>query len=91
MAEIIAMPKWGLTMEEGRIVEWMVDEDEPVEQGTILCIVETEKVNVEFPSPCAGLVARILVPENQTVAVGTPIAVIARTAEEAERVRGERL
>ncbi|MDQ7828046.1 MAG: lipoyl domain-containing protein [Armatimonadota bacterium] len=91
MVETVRMPKWGLTMAEGRIVEWMVDEDEPVTEGDVLCIVETEKTNVELPAPCAGVVARILVREGHTVTVGTPIAVIASTPEEAMRVRsGER-
>ncbi|MER3421030.1 MAG: 2-oxoglutarate dehydrogenase, E2 component, dihydrolipoamide succinyltransferase, partial [Chloroflexota bacterium] len=38
--------------------------------------VETEKVNVEIPSPFAGTLTEILVPEGQTVPVGTPLAVI---------------
>jgi len=83
------MPKWGLTMEEGVIAEWMVAEGEPVEQGNILCLVETEKTNVELPSPYAGIVARVLVEEGRPVPVGTPIAIIAATLDEARQVRGE--
>jgi pyruvate dehydrogenase E2 component (dihydrolipoamide acetyltransferase) len=89
MAEIVIMPKWGLTMEEGAIAEWMVGEDEPVEKGDVLCLVETEKTNVELPSPCSGVVARVLVEEGRAVAVGTPIMIIATTADEARQVRGE--
>ncbi len=85
------MPKWGLTMEEGRIVEWMVEEDDAIREGEVLCIVETEKTNVELPSPVTGIVARILVPEDRAVPVGTPIAVIARTPEDLGRVRSQGL
>jgi pyruvate/2-oxoglutarate dehydrogenase complex dihydrolipoamide acyltransferase (E2) component len=88
MATVITMPKWGLTMEEGRIVEWMVGEGEAVGEGEVLCVVETEKTNVELPSPCNGVVVRILVPEDQPVAVGTPIAVIAATPQEVARMPG---
>jgi len=81
------MPKWGLTMEEGVIAEWMVAEDEPVEKGDVLCLVETEKTNVELPSPYSGIVAHVLVEEGQPVPVGTPIAIIAATVDEARQVR----
>jgi len=81
------MPKWGLTMEEGVIAEWMVAEDEPVEKGDVLCLVETEKTNVELPSPYSGIVARVLVEEGRPVPVGTPIAIIAATVDEARQVR----
>ncbi len=87
MAETVIMPKWGLTMEEGTITEWMVGEDEPVEKGDILALVETEKTSVELPSPYAGIVARILIEDGETVPVGTPIMIIAASADEALMVR----
>jgi pyruvate/2-oxoglutarate dehydrogenase complex dihydrolipoamide acyltransferase (E2) component len=87
MADTVIMPKWGLTMEEGTITEWMVGEDEPVGNGDILALVETEKTSVELPSPYAGIVARILVEDGETVPVGTPIMIIATSADEALHVR----
>jgi pyruvate/2-oxoglutarate dehydrogenase complex dihydrolipoamide acyltransferase (E2) component len=87
MAETVIMPKWGLTMEEGTITEWMVGEDDPVENGDILALVETEKTSVELPSPYAGIVARILVEDGETVPVGTPIMIIAASADEVIQVR----
>jgi pyruvate/2-oxoglutarate dehydrogenase complex dihydrolipoamide acyltransferase (E2) component len=86
MAETVIMPKWGLTMEEGTITEWMVGEDDPVENGDILALVETEKTSVELPSPYAGIVARILIEDGETVPVGTPIMIIAASADEAAQV-----
>ena len=58
MAETVKLPKWGLTMEEATIVEWLVGEDESVEKGEIIAEVEAEKANIELPSPCSGVVAK---------------------------------
>jgi glutaconyl-CoA/methylmalonyl-CoA decarboxylase subunit gamma len=89
MADIIMMPKWGLTMEEGTIAEWMVGEGETVKQGDVLCVVETEKTCVELPSPYAGIVARVLVDDGEVVEVGAPILIIAASEQEAEQIRRE--
>ncbi|MBX5449242.1 biotin/lipoyl-containing protein [Thermogemmatispora sp.] len=87
MAETIAMPKWGLTMEEGTIVEWMVGEGDTVQQGDVLAVVETEKTSVELTSPFSGVVARVLVADGETVPVGTPLLVLASSPEEAAQLR----
>nr|BBH95910.1 hypothetical protein KTA_41090 [Thermogemmatispora argillosa] len=87
MAETIAMPKWGLTMEEGTIVEWMVGEGDPVQKGDVLAIVETEKTSVELTSPFSGVVARVLVADGETVPVGTPLLILASSPEEAAQLR----
>jgi pyruvate dehydrogenase E2 component (dihydrolipoamide acetyltransferase) len=87
MAETIAMPKWGLTMEEGTIVEWMVGEGDPVQKGDVLAIVETEKTSVELTSPFNGVVARVLVADGETVPVGTPLLLLASSPEEAAQLR----
>ncbi|WP_052888903.1 biotin/lipoyl-containing protein [Thermogemmatispora carboxidivorans] len=87
MAETIAMPKWGLTMEERTIVEWMVGEGDTVEKGDILAVVETEKTSVELTSPFSGVVARVLVADGETVPVGTPLLILAGSPEEAAQLR----
>ena len=68
MAETVKLPKWGLTMEEATIIEWLVGEDEPVEKGEIIAEVEAEKANIELPSPCSGVVAKILVEDGDVAA-----------------------
>ncbi len=65
----------------------MVGEDEPVQNGDVLCIVETEKTNVELTSPYSGVVARVLVEDGETVPVGAPLMIIAASPEEARKVR----
>jgi len=88
MATDVILPKWGLTMEDGTVVAWYVDEGDHVVQGEVIGEVETEKVENELEAPCAGVVARILVDEDETVDVGTVLAVIAGNEAEAAAIAG---
>jgi pyruvate/2-oxoglutarate dehydrogenase complex dihydrolipoamide acyltransferase (E2) component len=81
MAATVKLPKFGLTMEEGTINEWLVGLGEHVEQGQMLALIESEKVNLELPSPVAGIVAEYLVQIGETVSVGAPLAVIVDAEE----------
>lgn len=76
MSTEVILPKWGLTMEDGTVVAWHVSEGEQVVEGQVIAEVETEKVENELEAPCAGVVAQILVQEDETVDVGTVLAVI---------------
>ncbi|HEU4657481.1 MAG TPA: biotin/lipoyl-containing protein [Capillimicrobium sp.] len=71
------MPKWGLSMEEGTITEWMVGPGDEVEQGEVLAMVESEKSEMELPSPITGVFAKALVAEGETVDVGVDVCVLA--------------
>lgn len=77
MAHVVQMPKWGLSMEEGTIVEWMVGPGDDVAQGEVLATVESEKTQMELPAPVGGVFARALVEEGDTVDVGVDVCVIA--------------
>ena len=77
MSADVILPKWGLTMEDATVVAWYVDEGDHVVQGEVIAEVETEKVENDLEAPCAGVVAQILVDEDETVDVGTVLAVIA--------------
>ncbi len=88
MATNVILPKWGLTMEDGTVVAWYVDEGDHVVKGEVIAEVETEKVETELEAPCAGVVARILVDEDETVDVGTVLAVIADHEAEAATIAG---
>lgn len=72
----VKLPKWGLTMDEGTVSEWLVSVGETVEAGQVLANVETEKVTTALESPVAGVVQSIDVPEGEDVAVGTVLCVI---------------
>ena len=88
MATDVILPKWGLTMEDGTVVAWYVDEGDHVVEGEVIAEVETEKVENELEAPCAGVVARILVDEDETVDVGSVLAVIADDEAEAAAISG---
>jgi pyruvate dehydrogenase E2 component (dihydrolipoamide acetyltransferase) len=69
-------------MEEALISEWKVEVGDRIEKGDVLATIESEKVEMELPSPASGVVAKYLVETGETVPVGTEVAVIA--ADEAE-------
>ena len=70
------MPKMGESVMEGTVLEWKKAVGETVDQDETLLEISTDKVDSEVPSPEAGRIVEILVEENDTVDVGTPIAVI---------------
>ncbi len=82
MATIIKLPKFGLTMEEATINEWLVGVGERVDQGAVIATIESEKVEIELPSPASGILAQHLVAAGQTVAVGSQLAVLVADAVE---------
>ena len=75
------MPKLGDTMEEGKILQWLKQEGDPVAKGDALAEIETEKVNIEVESFSSGVLRKILVPAGSTVPVGAPIALTGEAAE----------
>jgi pyruvate dehydrogenase E2 component (dihydrolipoamide acetyltransferase) len=72
----VKMPQLGETVIEGTILKWLKQEGEQVAVDEPLFEISTDKVDTEVPSPTAGTLTKILVPEGQTVAVGTDLAVI---------------
>ena len=77
----IVMPKLGLTMTEGLIVEWRKKEGDPVTKGDILFVLETEKVTYEVEAPEDGTIGKILVKEQETVPVGAIVAYLLKPGE----------
>ncbi len=92
MATTVIMPQLGLTMTEGTIEKWLKQEGDRVEKGEPLVEIITEKINFQYESPASGFLRKILHHEGETVAVTTPIAIIAEEGEavaEVERVTPE--
>jgi len=81
-AATVKLPKFGLTMEEATISRWEIAVGEAVAQGQTIATIESEKVEIELPSPVAGLVAEHLVPVGETVPVGTAVAILVASADE---------
>lgn len=86
MAEILVMPKLGLTMEEGFLESWLCEPGTQVALGQPICEVETEKLTVAVESPYAGVLLRRIEP-GSTVPVGEPIAIIGQPGEDAAAYR----
>ncbi len=84
MAVKVVMPQLGESVAEGTIVRWIKKVGERVEKYEPLLEVMTDKVNAEVPSPAAGILREILVPEGATVPVGRELAVIAEAEAEVE-------
>jgi 2-oxoisovalerate dehydrogenase E2 component (dihydrolipoyl transacylase) len=76
MATTITMPQLGETVTEGTVAQWLKNVGDNVEKYEAFVEVSTDKVNAEVPSPVSGVIREVLVKEGQTVATGTPIAVI---------------
>ncbi|MFL5400065.1 MAG: dihydrolipoamide acetyltransferase family protein [Myxococcales bacterium] len=72
----VVMPQLGETVKEGTVVAWRKKVGERVEKDELLFEVNTDKVEMEVPSPAAGILRAILVAEGATVAVGEKLAVI---------------
>jgi pyruvate dehydrogenase E2 component (dihydrolipoamide acetyltransferase) len=73
----VCMPKWGLSMQEGAIVEWWKAEGAAVTEGEDLVDIETSKINNVCESPGAGILRRILANSGETLPVGALLGVIA--------------
>jgi len=85
MAKVeVTMPKMGESITEGTVLEWLKQPGERVELDEPLLEIGTDKVDTEVPSPAAGVLKEILVPEGETVEVGTKIAVLATEAGAAQ-------
>ncbi|HEX9739036.1 MAG TPA: dihydrolipoamide acetyltransferase family protein [Candidatus Limnocylindria bacterium] len=81
MSTTIKMPQLGESVTEGTIERWLVKVGDSVAQYDPLFEVVTDKVNAEVPAEVGGVVTSILVPDGETVKVGTPLAEIAEDGE----------
>ena len=70
----ITMPQLGETVTEGTITRWFKNVGDSVAEDEVIFEVSTDKVDSEVPSPVAGTITEILVPEGDTVDVGTVLA-----------------
>jgi pyruvate dehydrogenase E2 component (dihydrolipoamide acetyltransferase) len=83
MATEIKMPQLGETVVEGTITKWLKQEGDTVEADEYIVEISTDKVDSEVPSTASGVIQKILVPEGETVSVGTAIAVVGEDGEAA--------
>src|SRR5205814_7052544 len=83
MAEV-TMPKLSDSMEEGTVVQWLLDDGADVAVGDELVEIETDKANMVYEAEAAGTL-KITVPEGTTLPIGATIAYIGAAAPDGER------
>jgi pyruvate dehydrogenase E2 component (dihydrolipoamide acetyltransferase) len=76
MSVSVTMPRLGESVSEGTVTRWLKKEGDQVEADEPLLEVSTDKVDTEIPSPAAGVLKSIKVGEDETVEVGSELAVI---------------
>src|SRR3954467_13354221 len=76
MAVSVTMPRLGESVSEGTVTRWLKNEGDRVEADEPLLEVSTDKVDTEIPSPAGGVLKSIKVGEDETVEVGSELAVI---------------
>lgn len=82
MAEIIRIPKLGLS-DYGTLVSWEVDVGEPIAEGEVVAILESEKASADIESPIDGVLLDTYVEESEEISidVGRPLGVVGEEGE----------
>src|SRR2546421_1160533 len=76
----ITMPKWGLTMTQGKVVGWLKQQGQSFAEGEELLEIETTKITNVMEAPAGGTLRRIVAPAGATLPVGALLAVVALEA-----------
>jgi 2-oxoglutarate dehydrogenase complex dihydrolipoamide succinyltransferase (E2) component len=79
----IVVPQLGESVAEGTVARWLKAQGDRVRKEEPLVEIQTDKINVEIPSPAEGVLSSILVGEGTTVLVGTEIAQLLAPGETA--------
>ena len=81
----VVMPQMGESITEGTITKWLKKPGDAVERDEPLFEISTDKVDAEIPSPSAGTLAEIKVPEGTTVTVNTIVCMLSESGSNAFR------
>lgn len=81
MATEVIMPKAGMSMEEGTMVQWFKKEGDEVQAGEALFEITTDKVNMEVEAEVSGTLIKVIAQEGRVLPVFTPIAYIGEAGE----------
>ena len=72
----ITIPKWGLSMDEGTVVSWLIEEGDTVTPGSGIAEIESSKLVNTLESHVAGVVYRRVAEQDETLPVGALLAVV---------------
>jgi pyruvate dehydrogenase E2 component (dihydrolipoamide acetyltransferase) len=76
MTTPVILPKTGMGIEEGTLVQWLKAEGDQVKIGEALAVIETAKATMELESPATGRLIRILIAAGAVVPVNAELATI---------------
>jgi len=82
MPVAIAMPKLGLKMEEGTVLEWRAELGERIEKGQIVLLIESDKAETEIEAPADGVLRHIYIDPDETVPCGSFLAALTESADD---------
>ena len=86
MGNFVLMPKLGMTMEEGKIVKWLVSEGDKIEKGDYIFEVETDKTTLEVDVLYSGTVLKLYYEEGDIVLCDGEVAFIGEEGEDAPEI-----
>ncbi|WP_408006887.1 dihydrolipoamide acetyltransferase family protein [Pseudalkalibacillus sp. A8] len=94
MSVQIIMPKLGMSMEEGTVVEWLKQKGDPVKKGETVAVISSDKIEKDIEAPGEGFLIEIAAEQDDVVVVGKPIGYIGEQDEkvtpgEAEQVQSQ--
>jgi pyruvate dehydrogenase E2 component (dihydrolipoamide acetyltransferase) len=72
----LTVPRWGMAMEEGRVVSWLRNEGDPVDAGEEVLEMESSKIVNVLQAECPGVLRRKLAAEGETLPVGALLGIV---------------